>query len=81
MACDKLCGYLQEVGSLCGCLSLPEVVPSPEYEGPYMVIPKAWQDQTLETRQKLMRDDVLVTEVPYSEVSNPDGTTCIIATE
>ena len=81
MACDKLCGYLQDVGSLTGCLSLPEAIPSPEYEGPYHVIPKAWQEQTLATRQKLMTDDVTVEEVPYAEVSNTDGTTCIIATE
>lgn len=51
------------------------------YPGPYVVIPKAWQDQTLYTENKNMTDDVLVTEVPYTEVSNLHGTTVSIATE
>ena len=51
------------------------------YPGPYIVIPKAWQDQTLPTNGKNMEDDVLVLEVPYVEVSNVYGTTVSIATE
>lgn len=51
------------------------------YEGPYIVIPKAWQDQILATKDKDMTDDVTVTEVPYTEVSNLYGTTVSIATE
>lgn len=51
------------------------------YPGPYIVIPKAWQDQTLATNGKNMEDDVMVTEVPYVEVSNVYGTTVSIATE
>lgn len=81
MECKKLFGYLQDLGSLEGCLSLPEAAPAPAYEGPYRVIPKAWREQILATREKLMTDDVTVEEVPYVEVSNQDGTTCIIATE
>lgn len=49
------------------------------YLGPYEVIPKAWEDQILATRGKNMTGDVKVFEVPYDEVSNPDGTTVIIA--
>ena len=51
------------------------------YLGPYEVIPKAWRDQVLPTKDKNMTDDVIVFEVPYAEVSNPEGTTVIIATE
>ena len=51
------------------------------YLGPYEVIPKAWRDQILPTKDKNMTDDVTVFEVPYAEVSNPEGTTVIIATE
>lgn len=51
------------------------------YEGPYIVIPKAWQDQILATKDKDMTDDVTVTEVPYTEISNLYGTTVSIATE
>lgn len=53
----------------------------PPYAGPYLVIPKAWQDQVLATKNKSMTDDVTVTEVPYTEVSNIYGTTVSIATE
>lgn len=50
------------------------------YEGPYTVIPKV-VDQMLATKDKLMLDDVTVTEIPYVEVSNIYGTTVSIATE
>lgn len=49
------------------------------YEGPYTVIPKAWDAQILSTRNKAMLGDVTVLEVPYAEVSNPNGTTVVIA--
>ena len=49
------------------------------YPGPYEVTPLAWQDQILATNGKNMEDDVTVFEIPYSEVSNPDGTTVVIA--
>lgn len=49
------------------------------YAGPYEVIPKAWEDQILPTTGKNMLGDVTVYEVPYAEVSNPEGTTVVIA--
>ena len=49
------------------------------YLGPYQVIPKAWEEQVLPTNGKNMTDDVTVFEVPYDEVSNPNGTTVVIA--
>ena len=48
------------------------------YLGPYLVIPKT-VDQTLNTANKLMREDVTVTEIPYAETSNVYGTTVTIA--
>ena len=48
------------------------------FEGPYVVIPKV-VDQTLPTKHKVMRDDVLVTEIPYAETTNIHGTTVTIA--
>lgn len=48
------------------------------YPGPYEVIPKTY-DQILPTKDKNMSDDVTVFEIPYAEVSNPDGTTVNIA--
>lgn len=47
------------------------------YEGEYTVIP-AVTEQTLETREKLLADNITVKEIPYYEVSNPTGTTVII---
>lgn len=50
------------------------------YPGPYEVIPHRW-DQILPTTGKVMKDDVTVKEVPWIEVSNPEGTTYIIASD
>lgn len=48
------------------------------YLGPYEVTPQVYE-QTLETKNKSMRDDVTVYEIPYAEVSNIYGTTVVIA--
>lgn len=48
-----------------------------KYEGPYEVIPSTC-DQTLDTSNKAMREDVIVREIPFAEVSNPSGGTTII---
>lgn len=50
------------------------------YPGPYEVIPKR-RDQILATNGKNMEDDVTVKEVPWTEVSNPTGTTYTIAAD
>ena len=50
----------------------------PNYTGPYTVIPKVKQDQTLNTKDKSMVDDVVVLEIPYEEVHNVTGTTFTI---
>jgi hypothetical protein len=44
----------------------------PWYEGEYVVTPKV-HAQTLETRNKSMRENVSVEAIPYSEVTNPSG--------
>lgn len=44
----------------------------PNYEGSYSVTPKTYE-QTLETKNKSMTDNLVVEEIPYSEVSNPSG--------
>jgi hypothetical protein len=53
----------------------------PVYDGEYIIIPKAYEDQNLETKDKLLEKDILVKKVPSYEVSNKDGTTFYIATE
>ena len=47
------------------------------YEGPYTVYPDTF-DQTLDTSNKVMREDVVVREIPFAEVSNPAGGTTVI---
>lgn len=49
------------------------------YMGPYEVIPKAWEEQILATKDKNMTDNVKVYEVPYDETTNTYGTTVVIA--
>lgn len=44
----------------------------PNYEGDYNIIPKV-QAQELETKNKSMTDNLVIEEIPYSEVSNPSG--------
>lgn len=51
------------------------------YDGTYHVIPKAYDEQILPTREKIMRDDVTVDSVPYYETHNEKGTTIYIASE
>lgn len=53
----------------------------PYYNGEYEVVPKR-EEQQLETKDKILSQDVVVLEVPYSETSNPaGGTTFYIAKE
>lgn len=49
----------------------------PDYNGPYKAVPKT-QSQTLETKNKSMKDNVTVAEIPYHEISNETGTTVVI---
>lgn len=49
------------------------------YEGDYVIIPKAYEKQVLETKNKRMYDDITVKKVPYFETSNDDGETVYIA--
>lgn len=42
------------------------------YDGPLVIDPK-YSDQVLQTRGKLMPDDVTVHEIFVSKVSNPSG--------
>jgi len=47
------------------------------YSGDCHIIPKV-EEQVLETRDKLMTDNITVTSIPYYEVSNPQGGTTVI---
>ena len=47
------------------------------YGGTYDVTPKVNVDQILETKDKLMEDDVTVHEITIASVSNPSGGTTV----
>lgn len=43
-----------------------------QYTGVYTIIPQSY-DQELDTDKKVMKEDVTVTEIPFTMVSNPAG--------
>ena len=78
-------GRLSCEGGLTGQLSIPTTVaPGTKYEeytGEYEITPKAHKTQTINTKNKLLTQDIVVSEVPYTEASNGAGTTVYIAKE
>lgn len=57
----------------------PEYLP---YTGQYEVVPSVNGERVLETKNKYMTDNLVVREVPYSEVSNTaEGITVFIGKE
>lgn len=51
------------------------------YKGDYIITPMAYDEQELETKNKLLEDNITVKEIPYYQVSNIDGTTVYIGSE
>ena len=58
-----------------------EVADVETYTGEYEVIPKAYESQTLETKDKVLEDNVFIFSVPYFQTSNEHGDTVYIASE
>lgn len=76
-----LSGKLTATGGLSGKLSTSTADYYEVYDGDYEVIPKAFNTQTLETADKLLKENIQVKEVPFFETSNDSGTTVYIARE
>ena len=73
-------GKLSKVVGLSGQISV--VPPTIPYSGDYKVVPKAFEAQTLPTANRLLKEDIVITEIPYFETSNQsDGITVYIAKE
>lgn len=53
-----------------------EVPTAPPYKGEYEVIPK-FTEEVLKTKNKLMKDNVLVYPIEVARVSNPSGGTTV----
>lgn len=75
---DKIIGRLSDVGSLRGHLTIPSATHLDYYDGPYDVTPRL-NEQTLETHDKTMIEDVTVYQIPITITTNPyDGKTVVI---
>lgn len=71
---------MENIDELVGIISIagePIIMPE-KYKGEYTVKPAPFLEQTLNTSNKFMEDDVVVLEIPYYEVSNVSGKTVII---
>lgn len=73
----SLNGNIRDKAKMSGTLHYAKSKPLPYYEGEYEVTPK-WEDIVLETKQKSMRDNVTVTEIPYLEAENPQGGVTVV---
>lgn len=47
------------------------------YEGDYTIIPKV-SEQELQTKNKMMKENVTIEQIPFHEFSNDSGTTVVI---
>lgn len=78
-AVEGLAAKLSDPGQLHGIIQKQKSYP--QYTGETDIIPKAHQDQILETANKLVVQNIIVHEVPYEETHNESGTTVYIAKE
>ncbi len=78
-AIETLKGFLSsEQSLLTGKLTVPTEAAIEVYRGIYTVIPLPFQEQTLETANKKMLNDVVVKEIPYFQTANLTGDTIYI---
>ena len=77
----SLAGIIKNTGVLSGQVHTYINSDVPIYEGEYVITPKPFDDQTLETTGKQMINDVVVREIPYYETSNISGITIYIGGE
>ena len=45
----------------------------PVYDGETTVIPSAVTEQILQTKEKIVKEDITINKIPYAEVSNDAG--------
>lgn len=73
-------GVLSGDGSLKGSICVTKEFDA--YAGDYNIVPKAFISQTLETANKVLKENVTISEVPYWETRNEsNGQTAYIAKE
>lgn len=67
--------------TLNGKITIPPEVPVPNYQEEYIVTPKPFNDEILQTNGFKMTDDVTVLKIPYYQTSNETGYTVYIGGE
>ena len=67
----EIVGNVSGTAKLSGDISISNtiIVDYDEFEGPYEVKPLI-ESQTLDTKDKLMKEDLIVQAIPYAEVTN-----------
>lgn len=81
---STLSGELSGGHGLSGILTVPKVIEENTnvYQGDYEIIPDVHDTQTLETANKVLKQNIVVAAVPYYETGNSsDGTTVYIGKE
>lgn len=77
----KVANVNQKIDITQDVILVPVYKDIPEYEGVYDVTPKV-VEQTLATKNKVLRDDVTIQSIPFFNVSNTSGgTTAYIGNE
>lgn len=72
---DKVIGNISPIKKISGNITygVGEGDASPIYEGDYNVLPLAFQETVLQTKNKKLVNDIVIKEIPYYETSNPSG--------
>lgn len=68
---SSLSGELSCISGLSGKVSVTKEYDV--YGGEYTVIPKAFEEQVLPTSNRVLKEDVIVKEVPFYETGNDSG--------
>lgn len=66
----------------CGIKKVNERLPEEEYKGSYEAVSRPFKESYLETKNKRLKDNIHVKEIPYYETSNlSDGVTVYIGSD
>lgn len=67
----SLSGVLSCVGGLSGKVSITKEYDI--YDGDYKIVPGTFGEQVLPTSNRVLKEDVVVKEIPFYETSNDSG--------
>ena len=75
----NIVGSLNSINSIVGNIGIG-VVEYPDYSGEYEITPQV-ESQTLQTKNKILRNNMEIKKIPYYETSNQYGETIYIGSE